>query len=99
MMIHLVPLIYCVSAKRLISTTKPLILLDVDGVLNNYTTLSTWDKSVYKREIIRGFQIKWVPAVVEKFNSWSDNGLTEVRWLKQTSNAIKLCKYFRITSN
>ena len=75
---------HLISTKRFLSSStgpavKPLILLDVDRVLNNFDGNFTWGKPVYKGRLILEYIVTWVPAVVEKFNSWSDNGLVEVR--------------------
>jgi len=59
---------------------QPVILLDVDGVINmggRNSCLKSWDdrESTY----VNGFQIQFSPTVVERINRW--NSKAEVRWL------------------
>lgn len=59
-------------------TNKPIILLDVDGVINMFgiNKLSWSDRKTTK---VDDRTIQYSPTVVEKINSW--NTVAEVRWL------------------
>ena len=61
-------------------STLPLILLDVDHVVNNpFFNKKHWDDTLMVR--VKGWNIGYSPAMVEKFNSFSRTGLAEIRWL------------------
>lgn len=63
---------------------KPIILLDVDGVIN-FVGKSQWPNNkcarVFNKLHSREFAINWSPAVVDKLNHWSESGMAEIRWL------------------
>ena len=62
---------------------RPLILLDVDGVLNVLDeSRSEWAELCSGHAVAEGrtFRITWSPVVVERFVSWIASGV-EVRWL------------------
>ncbi len=67
--------------------TVPLLLLDVDGVLNalgdDADALATWPvwRSGWARADGRRWPIRWVPDVVERLRGWHDTGRVEVQWL------------------
>jgi len=59
---------------------KPVILLDVDHVINMVganSCLNSWSDK--KSTIVNGYKIQYSPTVVEKINKW--NTVAEVRWL------------------
>ena len=66
------------------ASSRPLVLLDVDGVLNAVTAWgrsgawSDWRSGVARAEG-RDFAITWSPSVVAAVRSWQD--LAEVQWL------------------
>jgi hypothetical protein len=60
------------------SSRKPIILLDVDGVLNNCDSIEYPDE---QRTIVNGFHIRYSPTIVSAFNNFARGGLAEVRWL------------------
>ena len=61
-------------------STLPLILLDVDHVVNNpYFDKKHWDDTRMVR--VKGWNIGYSPDMVEKFNSFSRTKLAEIRWL------------------
>jgi hypothetical protein len=60
------------------SSRKPLVLLDVDGVLNNCDSGECPDEM---RTVVNGFHIRYSPTIVSAFNNFARDGLAEVRWL------------------
>jgi hypothetical protein len=74
-----------------VSSRKPLILLDVDGVLNNYSWGSATVYPDEKKTVVNAFPIRYSPTIVSAFNNFSRDGLAEVRWLTAWGgNARKL---------
>ena len=64
---------------------KPIILLDVDHVINMVgcnSCLDSWSDK--KSTIVNGFTIQYSPTVVERINKW--NTIAEVRWLTTWNN-------------
>jgi hypothetical protein len=61
--------------------TRPLVLLDVDGVLNALAASEAWTEWRTGRAVAGGgsYVIRWAPEVVERVLSWGDHA--EVRWL------------------
>lgn len=57
---------------------KPLLILDANGVINGIGGNPWSDK---KTIVVDGNTVTYSPTVVDKLNSWSDNGLAEIRWL------------------
>lgn len=75
--------IYAYRANGTVSSTpKPILLIDVDGVIN-FTGNSCWPvaKQAKVMHEKRKYLITWSPVVVEKLNLWFDSGLAEIRWL------------------
>jgi hypothetical protein len=83
---------------------KPIILLDIDGVLNmlghQLLQLPDAKKLVGWPEIKTGnvhyplkkpfnFPFAWAPALIEKLNSWAQNNTAEIRWLTTWDNYAK----------
>ncbi len=69
---------------------KPLILLDVDGVVNAVGRTSRyWSDAVtieklsctYPDGEIKEFKILYSPTVVRKINKWADENRAEIMWL------------------
>ena len=63
--------------------TAPLLLLDVDGVLNALgprTTGAEWRRGTAEADGAR-WPITWSPAVVRRLRSWHESGRVEVQWL------------------
>jgi hypothetical protein len=63
-----------------VATKKPIILLDVDNVINMFyerDPKSIWEDTT--EQIVNGFRIVYSPTVVRKINEW--NKIAEVRWL------------------
>ena len=58
---------------------KPLILLDVDGVINYLDGEVRWKDS--KTVPVRHFEISYSPTVIAKLNDWTKSGAAEIRWL------------------
>lgn len=59
---------------------KPIILLDVDHVINMVganSCLGSWNDT--KSTVVNGFKIQYSPTVVDKINEW--NKVADVRWL------------------
>jgi hypothetical protein len=68
----------------LIFPRKPVLLLDVDGVINlldvncrGKSKSCGWTDTVETE--VRGFDIQYSPTVIKKINEW--NAIAEVRWL------------------
>ena len=63
---------------------RPLLLLDVDGVLNilGDDTQPAWDLVMSGHAVADGstFPITWAPAVIDAFKTWIVQGV-EVQWL------------------
>jgi hypothetical protein len=64
-----------------VTSTTPLILLDVDGVINTVEDNPLWtdNKTVHVRSGCRQFKITYSQSVVKRINSWSDKA--EIQWL------------------
>jgi hypothetical protein len=58
-------------------TTKPLILLDIDGVINTDNRHS----GAFWTDVRKGGTIHYSPTLVEHLNRWTLNELAEIRWL------------------
>ena len=65
--------------KKSLSTfpRKPVILLDVDGVVNMAKGDCGWADKVITE--VYGYSIGYSPTVIKKINEW--NAIAEVRWL------------------
>ncbi|HWH29772.1 MAG TPA: hypothetical protein VNU26_12530 [Mycobacteriales bacterium] len=64
----------------------PLLLLDVDGVVNALSDdgdLLTWTEWRLGRATADGiaWPIGWEPAVVEQLREWHEQGAVELQWL------------------
>ncbi len=61
--------------------SRPLVLLDVDGVLNALGPTDAWAPWRTGRAVADGgtFVIRWAPEVVERVLAWTDRA--EVQWL------------------
>lgn len=77
------------SSSSGVKNSIPLILLDVDGVLNSKRMKRLWKDAltsdyvfvinvVDEQDLVT---IQYSPTVVETINQWSSSGLAEVRWL------------------
>ena len=67
-------------------TAPPLLLLDVDGVLNALSDdgdPQTWPEWRLGRATADGvaWPIRWAPAVVERLCAWHERGVVELQWL------------------
>lgn len=60
------------------TSRKPIIFLDVDGVINCHCGVPWPDQ---KTKQVRGFSISYSPTIVESFNRFVRDGLAEIRWL------------------
>ena len=66
---------------------RPLILLDVDGVLNALSDFgeheAVWPEWRRDRASVDGtsWPILWTPAVVNRLRAWHDGGRAEIQWL------------------
>jgi hypothetical protein len=56
---------------------RPVILLDVDGVINMWTGNCGWTDAVSTE--VYGYSIQHSPTMIKKINEW--NSIAEVRWL------------------
>jgi hypothetical protein len=74
----------------------PLLLLDVDGVVNAATIENP---DIYTFIEVNGMEIHYRPSVIEKINSWHLSGLVEIRWLTtwDTNAQTKLAPALGIT--
>jgi hypothetical protein len=69
------------------ATAPPLLLLDVDGVLNALSddgpTLAVWPhwQDGWARAEGRRYPIRWAPEVVARLRSWHEQGRLELQWL------------------
>lgn len=59
--------------------TGPVLLLDVDGVLNVHPHTGGWDRPPTKAKCA-GLPINWEPQVGERLRHIHDTGLAEIRW-------------------
>ncbi len=66
-------------------TSPPLLLLDVDGVLNALggSGLAAWPEWRTGRALADGtaWPIRWAPTVVERLRGWHEQGRVELQWL------------------
>ena len=62
-------------------TSRPLVLLDVDGVLNALAAGGAWDDWQVGQAVAGGrtFRIQWSPSVVARVLRWTEGA--EVQWL------------------
>ena len=60
---------------------QPLILIDVDGVLNALSETDAWDDLRTGEAVAKGrpYPIRWSPTVVDRVVSWCE--VADVRWL------------------
>jgi hypothetical protein len=56
----------------------PIVLLDVDGVLNagRFDAPQGW-----RRGTFNGYQLCWDPTITARLREWHDSGRVELRWL------------------
>lgn len=59
--------------------TKVTILMDVDGVLNDFHTPNDPKYRIFDAE--NGFRIAWDETVMERLLAWHEKGLVEIKWL------------------
>jgi hypothetical protein len=64
--------------QSLIKPTNPLILLDVDGVLNHLQGIKR--RNLVKKQVL-GWNIHYSEETVSIFNQWHDSQAAEIRWL------------------
>lgn len=70
---------------QLSDTTPPIILLDIDGVINCLSTMAckdgTWETYYpdIKQSRVETMTITWSPTMVKRINKWAD--IAEIRWL------------------
>lgn len=57
---------------------KPLLLLDVDGVLN---ALKADMPEGWRRGVYNGYTLSWNPEVTNRLALWHTTGLVEIQWL------------------
>jgi hypothetical protein len=58
-------------------TKRPVLLLDVDGVLNAFQP--SWGDEL-TRTNVAGLPIRWAPAMIERLREIHRSGLVEIRW-------------------
>ncbi len=69
------------------STSKPVLLLDIDGVINFARSLEkpihhrSWPETSLIRALVGMYFIDYCTTVVDKINLWSRSSLAEIRWL------------------
>ncbi len=76
-----------------ISKSKPIILLDVDGVINmvgrDKIALQLWPDCVRSNQIkirwCKAFDVFYSPAMIQRINQW--NKVAEIRWLTSWNDA------------
>ena len=64
--------------------TKPVVLLDIDGVINCWPYPPAWGENGYDRTSTTGLgatTITYSPRVVEKLNTWHREGWCTIVWL------------------
>jgi hypothetical protein len=74
---------------------KPIILLDVDGVINfagsKEKAKVLWPDIIYERDVVNcageEYDILYSPAMVQRINAW--NQVAEVRWLTTWDDSAK----------
>ncbi len=66
----------------------PLILLDVDGVINTLGGTPPWDD--IESDIINKFKIVWSKKVVSTLNKWSRHSFAEILWLTTWNHNAQL---------
>jgi hypothetical protein len=74
---------------------KPIILLDVDGVINfagsKEKAKVLWPDLIYERDVVNcageKYNILYSPAMVQRINAW--NQVAEVRWLTTWDDSAK----------
>jgi hypothetical protein len=65
------------------STKKPVILLDVDGVVHCFKSIWPDEKKIK----VNCWNIRYSPTVVDKINSW--NKVANVKWLTMWNNEAR----------
>jgi hypothetical protein len=71
-----------------VPTPPPVLLLDVDGVLN---AIRRDLPEGWRRETYDGFELSWDPTVVARLRALHDSGRVELQWLTTwTENADEL---------
>lgn len=82
---------FSAKAMHLISTTKkPVILLDVDGVVNIIGTGKIWGDIQTKKVATNGEfnDVRYSPSMIDSINKW--NTRAEVKWLTNWDEEAKL---------
>jgi len=60
------------------SIRAPLLLLDVDGVLN---AVLPEESDRWRRGVFNGFVISWDPTITARLREWHESGRVEIQWL------------------
>ena len=70
---------------------KPILLLDVDGVINYTGSGGAWhdQKEKTKKTMVDGWKIKWSTDVVSKINYWGKD-IADVQWLTSWDDKARL---------
>lgn len=73
------------------SKAKPILLLDVDGVINYVGDGGAWrdQKEKMKLKRVNWWNIRWSTEVVLKINYWGRN-LADIRWLTSWDEKARL---------
>src|SRR3954462_7884189 len=76
------------SGHSAVMSDRPILLLDVDGVLN----AAKWELAEgWQRGNFRGFQLSWDPTVTARLRELHQSGRVEIQWLTTwTTNADRL---------
>jgi hypothetical protein len=70
----------------------PIILLDIDGVINILGTAETGYPSTkrawvpFPLKAPYAFPFRWAPVLIDTLNDWSASGKAEIRWLTTWDN-------------
>ena len=70
---------------------KPILLLDVDGVINYTGSGGAWhdQKEKTKKTMVDGWEIKWSTDVVSKINYWGKD-IADIKWLTTWNEKARL---------
>jgi hypothetical protein len=82
---------FSANATHLISTTKkPVILLDVDGVINIIGTGKIWGDIQTKKVATNGEfnDVRYSPSMIDSINKW--NARADIKWLTNWNEEAKL---------
>jgi HAD domain in Swiss Army Knife RNA repair proteins len=60
------------------SIRPPLLLLDVDGVLN---AVLPEESERWQRGVFNGYQVFWDPTITARLREWHQAGRVEIQWL------------------